>query len=182
MSQRTRISLLFLALVALLGYLFYGHTDAPSQPSVLSADTRFQPLTVKEPELRIDLLEQLQKAEYTGSRRNIFITEAAAPPAVVKQAGPAPRPFVGPQVPPPPPPPPPVQVPAEFFGYETSASGRRVAFFKNGDDVLVVNEGETFLNRFRLVKIGNDSADVEEISSSRHATVPLVQPPAADAP
>ena len=38
-------------------------------------------------------------------------------------------------------------------------------------------EGDTFLNRFRLVHIGNDSADVEEISTGRHATVQMVQPP-----
>jgi hypothetical protein len=42
---------------------------------------------------------------------------------------------------------------------------------------LVVHEGDTFLGGFRLDRIGNDSADVEEISSGRHATVPLVQPP-----
>jgi hypothetical protein len=180
MSQRTRVSLLLAVLLALAGALFHGHNDEPSQPSVLSADTRFQPLTVKEPELRIDLLEQLQKAEYTGSRRNIFLAEAApAPIDATKALVVAPPPFVGPH---PPPPPPPVQVPAEFFGYETVASGKRVAFFKNGDDVLVVAEGDKFLNLYRLVRIGNDSADVVEISSDRHAAVPLVQPPNADSP
>jgi hypothetical protein len=39
--------------------------------------------------------------------------------------------------------------------------------------VLVVTEGAVFLNRFRLDKIGNDSADVEEISSQRHVTVQM---------
>jgi hypothetical protein len=33
------------------------------------------------------------------------------------------------------------------------------------------------MNRYRLDKIGNDSADVEETSSGRHATVQMVQPP-----
>jgi hypothetical protein len=60
------------------------------------------------------------------------------------------------------------------------SSPRRLAFFLNGDDVIVVQEGSVFLSRFRLDKIGNDSADVEEISSGRHATVPMVQPPAGD--
>jgi hypothetical protein len=50
------------------------------------------------------------------------------------------------------------------------------AFFLNGDEVLVVQEGSEFLNRYRLDKIGNDSADVEETSSGRHATVQMVQP------
>ena len=61
------------------------------------------------------------------------------------------------------------------------SSPRRLAFFLNGDDVIVVQEGSVFLSRFRLDKIGNDSADVEEISSGRHATVPMVQPPAGEA-
>jgi len=47
------------------------------------------------------------------------------------------------------------------------SSPRRLAFFLNGDDVIVVQEGSVFLSRFRLDKIGNDSADVEEISSGR---------------
>ena len=62
------------------------------------------------------------------------------------------------------------------------ASGKRLAFFLDGDDVLVVEEGSVFLNRFRLDKIGNDSADVEEISSGRHATVQMVQPASGEAP
>jgi hypothetical protein len=55
-----------------------------------------------------------------------------------------------------------------------------VAFFKQGDEVLVVGEGETFLNNFRLIRIGNDSAEVEQVSDHRHATVPMLQPPGAD--
>jgi hypothetical protein len=75
----------------------------------------------------------------------------------------------------------PVQVPGEFFGYAmTPSTGKRVAFFKQGDDVFVVAEGDTFLSNFRLIHIGPDSADVEQISDHRHATVPMVQPPAAD--
>lgn len=84
----------------------------------------------------------------------------------------APPPFVGPQ---PAPPPPPLQVPVEFYGIESS-QGRQVALLKNGDDVLIVAPGDTFMNRFRLLRIGNQSADVEEISSGRHATLPLVPP------
>jgi len=179
MAQRKRLYGLLAVLASLVAVLYYSRTEEPPQPSVLSADTRFTPLSVKEPELRIDLLEQLQKQEYTGSRRNIFIAEALPPPAgAVKPVVEAPRPFVGPR---PPPPPPPVEVPAEFFGYESAApTGKRVAFFREGDNVIVVGEGEMFLNRFRLVRIGNNSADVLEISTGRHANVPLV--PSADAP
>jgi hypothetical protein len=116
-------------------------------------------------------LEKIRKTEYSGSHRNIF--SATAPP--VEKPKTEASAFVGPR---PAPPPPPLQVPGEFFGYAWRPhSEKRAAFFTSGDDVLIVHEGDTFLGGFRLVHIGNDSADVEEISSGRHASVPLVQPP-----
>ena len=132
---------------------------------VLASDSKFQPLDVQEPRLHTELLERIRKLEYSGTHRNIFV---AAPPPPRTGRGAAWRRslserFVGPQLPPPPPP---LQVPAEFFGYATRpVSGKRVAFFTSGDDVLVVPEGDTFLGRFRLIHIGNDSADVEEIAT-----------------
>ena len=177
MSQRTQIYIFVgLLLVAALTYFYeFDHTSVPGLPGVLAADTRFEPLDVQEPSLRLAELERLRKLEYSGSHRNIFV---AAPPPIPKPVGAAVvevRPFVGPR---PLPPPPPLQVPAEFFGYASQPrSGKRVAFFTSGDDVLVVAEGDKFLNTLRLVHIGNESADVEEIATGRHAAVPLVQPP-----
>jgi hypothetical protein len=177
MSRRTQIYLLVGLGIVLAIALFNAYRgDSPAGSGVLAYDSRFQPLDVQEPRLHTELLDRIRKLEYTGTHRNIFV--AAPPPPTPSAVQPGQKPverFVGPQ---PPPPPPPLQVPAEFFGYATRpASGRRVAFFTSGDDVLVVPEGDTFLGRFRLVHIGNDSADVEEIATGRHATVQLVQPP-----
>lgn len=61
-------------------------------------------------------------------------------------------------------------------------SGKKVAFFTSGDDVLVVQEGSVFLNLYRLVEIGNDTALVQEISTGREATVPMVQPDTSEQP
>jgi hypothetical protein len=177
MSRRNEIYLLLVLLVVLGGALYYfeGRNPSDSTPRVVAADTKFQPLDVEEPQLRVDLLAKLQKLEYTGSHRNIFLAEAPPPPPTQAQPQqPAVR-FVGPRQPPPPPP---VQVPGELFGYALEpATGHRVAFFTEGDDVLVVAEGATFLGRFRLVHVTDASADVEEISDGRHAVVPMAQPP-----
>jgi len=176
MSKRSEIYLLVGLLVVLGGALYYylGRGQTSYAPRVVTADTRFQPLDVREPQLRVDLLAKLQKLEYTGSHRNIFVAEPPPPPKAQVEAAAA-R-FVGPQEPPPPPP---VQVPGELFGYASEpSSGRRVAFFTEGDDVIVVAEGATFLSRFRLIHVTDSSADVEEISSGRHAIVPMVQPAA----
>jgi hypothetical protein len=176
MKGRKELYLLagLLVLVAVAAYYFFSSRGGGAGvPGVLAADSKFEPLQVREPDLRMDLLEKVRKLEYGGQHRNIFVAVPPPPPKPIEQA-PA-RAFIGPRVPPPPPP---VQVPAEFFGYASvSRGGRRVAFFTSGDDVLVVGEGETFLGRFRLNRINNDSAEVEEIGTGRHTTVQLVQPP-----
>lgn len=184
MRGRRELYILGALLLALVGagyYFFAGHDSGTGLPGVFAEDKKFEPLDIREPGLRMDLLERIQKLQYEGSHRNIFVTAPIPPP--VKQGAAvaeAPHPFVGPQVPPPPPP---VQVPAEFFGFAAPTNGgRRVAFFTSGEDVLVVAEGDTFLGRFRLDRINNDNADVEEVSSGRHATVPLVQPPPSGNP
>lgn len=182
MTRRMEIYVFAGLIVVLIGaayYFFSSRSDGNGLPGVLAADTKFQPLDVQEPALRMDLLEKIRKLEYSGSHRNIFVATPPPPPRPLVPAGPAAPVFIGPK---PPPPPPPVQVPAEFFGYASQGrGGRKVAFFTSGDDVLIVGEGETFLSRFRLDHIGNESADVEEVSTGRHATVPLVQPPAPGA-
>jgi hypothetical protein len=176
MSRRTEIYTLGGLLVLLVGLLYFMNRGSSSAgPSVVAADGKFQPLDVHEPELRLDLLAKLQTLEYSGTHRNIFIATPPPPPPSPLQQAAAVHPIVGPM---PPPPPPPLQIPAELFGYELMPkSGKRVAFFTSGDDVLVVAEGDAFLNRFRLIHIGNDSADVVETSTGRHATVQMVQPP-----
>lgn len=178
MTRRTEIYLsagLAVLLVGAAYYFYSSRSDGSGLPGVIAADTKFQPLDVREPALRMDLLEKIRKLEYSGSHRNIFV---AAPPPPPKEAGGAALAapvFIGPK---PPPPPGALQVPAEFFGYASQPrGGRRVAFFTSGDDILVVAEGDTFLGRFRLDHINNEAADVEEVSTGRHATIQMVQPP-----
>jgi hypothetical protein len=180
MSRRTQIYVLLGLGVILVVTVFYSTRGAAPGASGSVESANFQPLDIQEPRLHLDRLEKLRKLEISGPHRNIFV--ASAPPITLgpgQQAGKPPEPFVGPRQPPPPPP---LQIPAEFFGYATRpASGRRVAFFTSGDDVLVVAEGDTFLGRFRLVHIGNDTADVEELGTGRHTTVAMVQPPSDQA-
>lgn len=157
-----------LALVLLL--VFYWNHDSTSSFVGVVADERFVPLKLDDPSLRLDLLDRIQHTEYSGTHRNIFTGEAPPPPpSVVKkmQEEEAKR-RAAPQ------PPPPVNVPAKFFGYATDPrSGARRAFFTNNDDVFVVAQGGILLNNFRILKINNNSVDVEEISSKRTTTLSL---------
>lgn len=165
-----------LLLAAIIAY-FANRNQVSGIAGVLAANGKFTPISVQEPQLRLDLLEILKK-DYPSTHRDIF--NYGPPPVPEKTPEQIKAEKKYPTVPIPAPPPP-VQVPAEFFGYaSTPATGKRVAFFKQGDEVLVVAEGDTFLNNFRLIHIGYDSADVEQISDHRHATVPMLQQPGSD--
>src|SRR6202789_3481031 len=175
MSKQTQMYVL-IALVLIAAYVFYAErSSGPGISGVLASDTTFRPLNVEEPHLRLDLLDKIKKLDYSGSHRNIFIFGHPPPPPKTEAQIAAEN--FRPKGPHPPPPPPPVSVPAQLFGSAyVSNSGKRVAFFLQGDDVLVVEEGSVFMSRYRLDKINNDSADVEETSSGRHATVQMTQP------
>jgi hypothetical protein len=176
LKRRVEIIALAVLLVVAAGIYLSSRNSVTGLPGIVAGDEKFQPLSVREPQLRLDELVRVQNLDYKGSQRNIFIATPPPPeltPAERQREEAQRHPTYGP---PPPPPELPLTVPAQFYGYASSKSGRRVAFFTNGDDVLVVPEGDTFLNRFRVTKIGVDSVDVDEISSGKHAHLPMLQP------
>lgn len=177
MSRRTQMYVLAGLVIVLAVVIVLSRNRAPALAGT-AVNESFQPLNVPDPALRIDLLDQIHKQEYTGTHRNIFSVTAPPPPV------PAPgQPGYVPPAPPVPAGPPPVVVPATFFGYAvTPRTGKRQAFFTNGDDVFIVDEGATLLNRFRLLKIGNSTADLEELASGRRTTVNMEQPPPSEQP
>jgi hypothetical protein len=179
MSRRVELYI-FAALLVVLGYVLYHAvrpTGSVAVTSVVAADGRFRPLDIQEPELHLDLLDNIRKSEYTGTHRNIFESEPIPPPKSKMQlAAERAAALAGP------PPTPPLQVPVQFFGYASEPhSGRRVGFFASGDDVLVLAQGDTFLDRYRLLSITDTSAEVMEISTGRRATLPITQPPGGPA-
>jgi hypothetical protein len=179
MSRRVQIYVL-VGLLGSLAWLVASEgmslfSTSGGAPAVAAASAKFTPLDIREPDLRLDLLEKIHNTKYAGMQRDIFSGQPLPPPQSQKQLKNVHQTDPVPAVPPPPPP---VQVPAQFFGYEsTSGSNNRVAFFLNGDNVLIVAEGDTFLGNFRLLHVGNDSAMVEEVSTGRQTSVPLEQLP-----
>jgi len=178
MSPRTQKIVLGILLVVLVAAYFYGTSSGTGSSGNVTSDVQFTPLNVQQPELRVDLLDKIQKSTYAaGPHRNIFVIGPVPPEKTDRQVAREKADrfvFVGPK---PAPPPPAMQVAAQFFGTATMpVSGRHVAFFQSGEDVVVVAEGDAFLTRYRLIHIANESADVMEISSGRHASVPLVPP------
>ena len=175
MKQKRQIGILFvLVVIALVVWLWNFH----SKPRDVVADTppslKDDDFSVDNPKIRMDEIERARKTEYKSSGRNPFSPIQALPlgvPHVEKK-----REIPGPQLPPPPPPPPPLTLPSgvKFYGFGTVPNGTsRQAFFTDGQEVYVVAEGEVFLQRFRILRIGNASVEFEEISSGRTATAAL---------
>lgn len=167
MTQRFQRYLLGALLVLLAGMALYNWNQSPELVGVFAGSEKFEPLSVENPFLRLDKLERIRKLDYKGSRRSIFTAEAPPPPAPVVRKDDALKT----------PPEPPLTLPVKFFGYATDPnSGKKRAFFTNGEDVFILSEGEMLQNRFRLLRIGNATADFEEIQSGKRATLPLEQP------
>ena len=163
------------SLLVVLGIVAYSRLrPAGNSASAPSADGQFAPVNVDNPGLRTDILNRFLNLQYKGTHRNIFSAVPPPPlPAEVKTPeNVPPRPSI-------PSGPPPLTAEAKYFGYATDALGNnRRAFFAtaNNEEVVTAGEGDTILGRFRVVRLTNTTADVEEIASGRHATMILEEP------
>jgi hypothetical protein len=136
-----------------------------------------------DPTLHLNLLAKLQGVQVEPGGRSLFEI-GTAPPAEVK--GPEPtkiaveKPFVGPKPPPPPPPPPPdpkaPPIPLKFYGFvNPSKATNKRAFFLDGEDIIIAGEGDMVKKRYKIVRIGVNSAVVEdtEFKTNNQQTLPL---------
>jgi hypothetical protein len=133
-----------------------------------------------DPTLKLDLLAKLQSVPMEGGARSLF--EFSEPPArPVKPI--KPEAVTAAVTPPPPPPPaekakpPAAPIPLKFYGYVNNgrSGGVRRAFFLDGDDIFVAGENEMIRNRYKIVRIGVNSAVVEDTTTKNQQTLPLVE-------
>jgi hypothetical protein len=182
MKQKRQLGILIVLVLIAAGVWFWNFQGGKTIITDVSGDTRkYPPLNVDNPTLRMYEVERARKAEYKSSGRNIFSYIAATPavahphvsdPVILKmpcgiESGPCL---------PPPPEPPKLPPNIKYFGFGVVPNGTsRRAFFHdtNGDQVYVVAEGEVLLNRYRILRIGNQSLEFEEISTGRMGTAPL---------
>ena len=138
-----------------------------------------------DPKLRLDLLAKVQAVELGPAERNLFQFGAATAPALPKEPHPiipktpaeiqaeqeAAAAAVGPPVPPPPPP-----IPLKYYGYAAQRmDGHKSAFFLDGDDIFVAAEGDVVKRRYKVVRIGVNSAVVEDTELNNTQTLPLAE-------
>lgn len=136
-----------------------------------------------DPTLHLDRLAKLHNLAMEGGARSVFKEGSAPvppPPPTVVVVGPVTTKPVVPAAPPPettaPPPPPPAPIPLKFYGYASPArGGGKRAFFLDGDDIQIAGENELIKNRYRIIRIGVNSAVVEDTTDKHQQTLPLVE-------
>jgi hypothetical protein len=180
-QQKEKIFLAVLLVVAALVWLFYFGKQLPETD--LATSTHYNPINAEDYSVIIKEMQDAQSTEYISSGRNIFSagavpsqTTASSQERVAKPQLPS-FPPAGPTLPPEVPPP---QLAMKFFGYGTTPSnGLRRAFLMDGEEVRIVQEGDTIQNHIRITHIGNDRIEYEDTVTGKKNSSNLELPPAA---
>jgi hypothetical protein len=147
-----------------------GTAAAPSNPARASAPAAQKSTPVDD--VKLELLKTAP-SEIEPSTRNLFQFKPKAPP-------PAPRPqaverlpivIAPPVVPQGPPPPPPIAL--KYIGVLDTAQGRVAVFRDSGGDIVNGKEGDIIDGRYRLLKIGVESADLAYLDGRGRQTIRL---------
>jgi hypothetical protein len=148
-----------------------GNTAGPAARTVGSTSAALDPT------LHMQAMLVTESVTYTGTGRNIFAgpgdaREMPAIPKVIASARtntpPPPRQVYTPPAPIGPPP-----IELKFFGMATSADGHRQAFLLHGDDVFLASKGDIVQRKYRVIDIGPNSIQVEDMSNNNRQTLPL---------
>ncbi len=140
-----------------------------------------------DPTLHLNALVKLQEVKLEPTARSLFEISAtppptaaemklAAEPAIIKPV------FVlyGPKYEPPPPPPATPRAPAiplKFYGFVNPARPDvKRAFFLDNEEIVVAGEGDLIKKRYKILRIGVNSAEVEDTTfkgDNTKQTLPL---------
>ena len=175
MKQQKQIIALVVLILAAVGIWAWQWYE-PSKGAKGTNSTflqNYQALNFPNPAIRWPEVELRRKAEYKGSGVNLFSLEVPPSPADIKKtqedqarlaqeaAARAQQPGTQSQT---------VELPAsmKFFGYGNVPNNTaRRAFLEDGEEVYIVNEGDTVMGRYKILKINNASIEFEEVGSGR---------------
>jgi hypothetical protein len=159
-----------------------GHRADDFRPSIKLPEGT--DVTKIDPRLKTELLAKLQKIPLEGGARSVFDWGQAPvpPPPPVAKIDPrvleetkkkADEALAYQKEHPVKPIPPPI--PLKFYGYANRLSGpARQAFFLDGDDIQIKSENDVIRGRYKIIRIGINSATVEDLQSHDQQTLPLV--------
>lgn len=165
MKQQKQLIVLLVLVGVLAIAWFWSNRQMPKASNAGQVVAQYPAMNVDNPNIPWWKINRVQSTEYKSSGRNPFsdVPPPPPPPRVPKEGD---SDYIKPV--PPPPPAPELPPNMKFFGYGTVPNGTaRRAFLSDGDEVYIVAEGDTFLGRYRITKIGNATIEFEEISSGR---------------
>lgn len=127
-----------------------------------------------DPTLQLNRLSDEHRV-YAGNGRNIFRqgeepmpTPAFDPRRVDAQnLPPTPIPVVTA------PPPPPINL--IFYGFASKPGQPKKIFLKDNEDIFVGSEGDVVDRHYKIIHIGTNSTDVEDLLNNNRQTLPLIQ-------
>jgi hypothetical protein len=128
-----------------------------------------------DPTLHLTALEATEQTKYSGSGRNIFVSQAEPPPTPIapgvtdhaKVEAPVYTPPPTPQAPP---------IPLKFFGFANQPGEPKRVFLSQGEDVFIAGEGEIVDRRYKVVRISATSVEMQDVvNSGPPQSIPLTQ-------
>jgi hypothetical protein len=124
------------------------------------------------PDVRVEELGTSRAEPVPGGRNPFRLAPTAPPPAPAPVAPVRPTPAPGPSLPPPPPPPAPIGL--KFIGMVNLSGGRgKLAVLSDGRFVYHGREGDIVEGRYRIVRIGDESIELEHMDGRGRQVVRL---------
>ena len=121
-----------------------------------------------DPTLLLQTLHSVEGISYNGSGRNIFVEQ---PDVVIpKVEKPVAVVNAGPPLPPPPP-----AITLKFFGFASRTGEAKKVFLSEGDDVFIAAEGDIVNRRYKVVHIGSNAVEIEDVLYNHSQSIPLTQ-------
>ena len=146
-----------------------GVTSPVRSGNTLAAHKTARPMLAQtlDPTLRFDWLKSSEEVTYKGTGHDIFRSQPEEA-SIPKPLPPDKQPKVV-QAPPPPPP-----IDLKFYGFASRKDGYKRIFLSKGEDIFVAKEGDIVDRRYKIVHIGQNSVDVEDVLTNNRQTLPLL--------
>ncbi len=128
-----------------------------------------------DPTLDLNLLKQSEGISYSGNGRNIFVVGSVAtiPKPLKNGTSDGGEERAGLFQHPRPQPPPPITL--KFFGFANEPGEPKRVFLSQGEDVFIASEGEIVDRRYRVLRIGPSSVEMEDVLYNNRQSIPLTQ-------
>lgn len=150
-----------------------GSVMSPIAPTHPVAKTKARRSDSLDPTLRLAQLELTEHEMYEGTGRNIFQSLGKEPEEQTKKTRPASKSSKPPDT---------ILVTAarppiglRFFGVATEAGSPRKVCLTQDGDVFIGTEGSIIDRRYKIVHIGSNSVDLEDLLENTQYTLPLQQ-------